>query len=284
MGVVTHVIVVAYGHADELDGCLAALAKDFSVTVVDNSSSPEVRDVGERHGARVVDPGANLGFAAGVNIGLRELEGIPPEFVLLLNPDARVLPSDLRALMCALGDLGPDVAAVAPRLVGADGVDQRVVWPFPSPLRAWLQAVGLGRVRSSKTFVIGAVLLLRWAAVREVGLFDERFFLYAEETDWFMRAHLLGWQSSVCADVVVEHRGAGSSEDNDRREVLFHAGQETYVRKWYGRAGWFAYRLGVTTGAVARALFLRGPRRAEAARRAGLYARGPRRVARFDAS
>ena len=80
-------------------------------------------------------------------------------------------------------------------------------------------------------------MLLRWEALQQVGELDERFFLYGEETDWQRRAAQLGWTAALCPDVVAVHDGAGSSDDPSRREVLFHAAQETYIRKWYGRRG-----------------------------------------------
>jgi GT2 family glycosyltransferase len=272
-------LVVAYGGHAELDRSLAALG-DGSVIVVDNSSSPQVRAVATRHDAWYIDAGSNLGFAAGVNLGLRQMERNPPENVLLLNPDAIIRPDDLAALVDHLGAAHSErVAAVAPRLFELTGAPQRVVWPFPSPWRAWVEAVGLGRFPRGRTFVIGAVLLLRWSAICEVGMFDERFFLYAEETDWQRRAVNRGWRSEVCANAVAEHRGAGSSDDELRRETLFHAGQETYIRKWYGTFGWWLYRAAAGSGAGVRALLLRGARRSAARRRALLYLRGPRRSA-----
>src|SRR5581483_363837 len=127
-------------------------------------------------------------------------------------------------------------------------------------------------------FAVGAVLLLRWEAVQEVGLFDERFFLYAEETDWQRRARGLRWRTELCQEAVAAHVGGGTSSDPVRREILFHAAQETYVRKWFGLAGWWTYRSAAVVGASARAIVLRRERRRAAARRARLYARGPRRA------
>ena len=121
--------------------------------------------------------------------------------------------------------------------------------------------------------------MLRWEALKEVGLFDERFFLYAEETDWQRRALGFGWRSALCPDAVGLHVGAGTATDVRQREALFHAGQETYIRKWYGTRGWWGYRSAACVGAVGRAVLLTGKRRTEAARRALLYARGPRRCA-----
>jgi GT2 family glycosyltransferase len=274
-----HGIVVAYHGARQLDLALGALASEISVAVIDNSSSPAVREVAATHGARYLDSGANLGFAAGANLGLQTILEGPACDVLLLNPDAVIEPEALRALSRAMHLGGNEqVAAVAPHMHGLDGHDQRVAWPFPSPFRAWLDALGLGRLPFRDGFMIGAVLLLRWEALQDVGVFDERFFLYAEETDWQRRAAQRGWRS-LLAETNAEHIGAGTSSDPLRREILFHAAQETYIRKWYGARGWFAYRTATCTGAALRVVLLGGERRAEAARRVRLYARGPRRCA-----
>jgi GT2 family glycosyltransferase len=229
-------------------------------------------------GAEYIDAGENVGFGAGANVALRRLLKRSPRDVLLLNPDAALRPRDLDSLCEYMHRPGNErLAAVSPRLIDADGVEQRAVWPFPNPGRSWLEAIGLGRLSARRTFVIGAVLLLRWEALREVGLFDERFFLYAEETDWQRRAAVLGWSSHLNTHATAEHVGGGASGDLERREALFHAGQETYIRKWYGRSGWFLYRGAACLGAAARALVLKGERRSEAGRRAVLYLRGPRR-------
>lgn len=271
--------MVAYGHAEALDTAIEPLAGGVAITVVDNSSSREVAEVARRHGAEYVDPGVNRGFAAGVNVALKRLEASPPAHVLLLNPDAVIQSDDLRKLV-AFAASSDRLAAAAPRLVGRGGSDERVAWPFPSPWRAWLEAFGFGRLLTfRRQFVIGAVLLLDWQAVREVGPFDERFFLYCEETDWLRRAADAGWRSAVCAEAVAVHAGAGTSDDPARREALFHAAHETYIRKWFGTAGWWAYRAAAAFGATLRAVLLRGERRTLARRRAAIYARGPRRCA-----
>ncbi len=275
-----HAVVVTYHAADALDRALRPLAREVAVTIVDNSSSSAVREVARLHGATYRDPGANLGFGAGVNVAVREILGGQPRDVLLLNPDAAIEPEEIRRLAEHLHAAGRErVAAVAPRLVGSNGVKQRVAWPFPTPLRGWLDAIGLGDVPSRTEFLVGAVLLLRWEALREVGQFDERFFLYAEEVDWQRRARALGWTSRLCAEVTALHAGGGSSEHPRLREALFHAAHETYMRKWYGPAGWWLYRGAACLGATVRTLVLRGERRAEAGRRALLYLRGPRRRA-----
>lgn len=271
------VVVVAYGAAALLERALAPVAGALPVTVVDNSGDPEVRRVAEAAGARYLDPGANLGFAAAVNVGVRAAHAEHPGAdVLLLNPDARVDVAGVRALHAALR-AAPDVAAVGPAQVDDDGTPARVRWPFPTPGGAWRQAAGLGVADRRDGFVIGSVLLLRAAALAAVGGFDERYFLYSEETDWQRRAHDLGWRSDVVATVLAGHVGGGTSTDPARRETHFHASQERYFRTHHGARGWASVRAAVVLGAVPRAL-LPGARGAAARLRLRLYLRGPLRA------
>jgi GT2 family glycosyltransferase len=274
-----HAVVIAYHAHAALDRCLGGLERQVPVTVVDNSSSRQVAAVAHRHGAAYVDCGRNRGFAAGVNVALARLADQEVD-VLLLNPDAVIRPDAVRELTIFLRlPENARVAAVAPRLHAADGAAQRVVWPFPTPLRMCAEAAGLARLPVRDTFLVGAVLLIRSEAIADVGSFDERFFLYAEEVDWQRRALERAWTCVVCPDAVAEHAGAGTSTNEQRRETLFHAAQEIYIRKWYGRTGWWLYRGAACAGAAVRAIVLTHDRRTEAARRMRLYLRGPRRSA-----
>ena len=268
------VVVVAYGQPDLLADALAPLST-LSVTVVDNSSSPAVRSVVEAAGARYVDPGRNGGFGAGVNEGLRRVD--PRADVLLVNPDAVVAPGDVEVLRAALL-AEPDLASVGPSQLDATGTHSRVEWPFPSPLATWVEAAGLGRLRRNR-YVIGSVLLLRREALDHVGPFDdERFFLYAEETDWARRAVLLGWRHALVPAARATHVGAATSTDPDRREGHFHAAQEIYLRKHFGSVGWQVGRAGQVVGSAARGVVLRGDRRRAARARLHLYLAGPARL------
>lgn len=272
------VVIVAYHAPDMLNNAMSSLPPGVKVFVVDNSSSPAVQAVSSRHGAAYEDPGRNLGFAAGVNRGVALLSlDLPHADVLLLNPDAVLPPGAVETLQEALS-ASPRRAAVAPALLDPDGRPQRAVWPWPSPWGAWLDASGLGRLRRGGRWLVGAVLLLNRQALDEVGTFDERFFLYAEETDWQRRAARAGWDLALVPEVTVHHVGAGTSGDPLHRERLFHAAQETYIRKWFGTRGWAAYRTAVLLGALVR-IVVPGPQRASARHRLRLYLRGPRKMA-----
>lgn len=269
------IIVVAYGTPELLRAALEPVAA-FPVTVVDNSSLPEIADLCEELGVRYLDAGRNGGFAAGVNIALSDRLR-PGADVLLLNPDAGISAEQIERLHRALR-ADRHLASVAPAQTDAARRPARIEWPFPSPLNAWLEAVGLGALQRGGTYVIGAVMLLRAEALAQVGAFDERFFLYAEETDWAYRAYQLGWRHAAVPGVDAVHEGAATSSDPRRREAHFHASQERYFRKHFGAAGWQLARAGVWLGAVVRAVALRGERARDARRRAALYRLGPVRV------
>jgi glycosyltransferase involved in cell wall biosynthesis/GT2 family glycosyltransferase len=267
------VVVVAYGTPDHLRRALAPL-DGLRVTVVDNSSSPGVRRVCADLGVRYLDPGANLGFGGGVNLALANRRD-PAADLLLLNPDAEVTADDVERLHQALL-ADSRLASVGPRQVDESGGSSRVGWPFPSPGRTWAEAAGLGSLVSrGSAYAIGSVLLLRAEAIAQIGGFDERFFLYSEETDWAYRAHRLGWRHAVVPSVTALHTGAATSPDRQRRDAHFRASNERYLRKHYGTVGWQVARVGQVAGSAARAVVLRGEAGADAGRRLRAYLRGP---------
>lgn len=273
-----HAVVVAYGAPGELEHCLETLGGEVPVLVVDNSSSDGVREVTTRAGASYRDAGENVGFAAAVNVALAELD--LAEFdVLLLNPDAAIGPADLRRLQRALEE-SSDVACVAPaQRHPASGAELRVRWPWATPGGAWAEAIGLGRFRRRWGFVSASVLLVRGAALLDVGALDEGFFLYAEEADWERRATRAGWRVAFCPEAHAEHLWAATDPDGTRQQLRFHAGVERYVRKWHGALGWRSYQLATVLTALRRAIAGGGDRQ-RSLRLAGLYARGPSSVAR----
>lgn len=267
------VVVVAYHNTDDLRRCLTALGGWGDLTVVDNGGDDAVAEIVQTVGGRYVRPAGNLGFAAAVNLALaNRLKG---QHVLLLNPDAFLRPDDAAELVRQL-EADPSCAAVAPRLLELDGLPQPTAWPVPSPREVWVDALGLRRWFSPRRrFLVGAALLLNAAALDEIGNLDERYFLYAEECDWQVRAQLRGWRLLQAENVCVTHIGGASSQNSERREILFHRSAEAFGRKWYGRRGWAMMRAASVTGAVLRlAVAAAGPARGEHARRLRIYLRG----------
>jgi GT2 family glycosyltransferase len=245
----------------------------FGVTIVDNSSLYETAELARRFGAHYVDAQSNLGFARGVNLALKSLRdrGRNSSDVLLLNPDAVISADGVLTLQRHL-HANPTYACIAPaQNHPITGVPERVVWPFPSPSSAWLTAIGAGRLDRRHGFGIGSILLIRRSALENVGDFDERFFLYAEETDWQRRAIRRGWQIGYVPEVVATHLGAGTGGSAKRRFQLFHTSLLTYMEKHHGRSGEGSFRLAMILGGLVRSVLATGESRAAAHDRMRFY-------------
>lgn len=143
-----------------------------------------------------------------------------------------------------------------------------------------MEAVGLRRLRSPQGFLSGAVLLLSGAAVKDVGLLDERYFMYSEEEDWQQRAQRRGWRVRLCPEIEALHRVGGTDSDVARVQLRVHIAIERYVRKWFGRPGWAVYRVGTIFGCGLRLLAYRDNRRRRIARLARTYVEGPEKAGR----
>ncbi len=275
------VVVVAYGPAHALADALAALRGRFPVLVVDNSSSSATAAVVNGAGARYVDAGANLGFAAAVNLALSHLADSGRD-VLLLNPDARI---DAGALSRLHEQLlaHPELAGVAPvqRVSGSDR-PSRASWPWHTPAGAWAEAMGL----SSPTPAIGPVLPRGCGPApapgraRRCGRLRRALLPLQRGRGLAETRRGRGWRVRLCPEVSAEHASGGTDSDGTRHQLRLHCAIERYVRKWYGPVGWTAYRAGTLFGLALRLVTQRGGRRAATARLARLYLTGPDRAAR----
>jgi GT2 family glycosyltransferase len=203
------VVVVTYNALPWVERCLASVAGHETVVVDHGSRDGTVAAIRERFPeVRLVEQ-ENRGLAAGWNRGIRETAGT---YILILNADAWAL-GDATERLADVADAHPRAAVIGPRLRFPDGRLQRSVRGFPTPWRLATEYLFLrklaprsralnafyacdfdhGREREAE-FVMGAVMLVRRAAIDEIGLLDEDFFLFSEETDWCFRFRHAGWQ------------------------------------------------------------------------------------------
>lgn len=223
------VVVVSFNPGDDLPRCIrSVLLPGREVIVVDNGSTDGSRDrLGDLAGEiDWVDNHANLGFARAANRGLRRARG---RHVLFLNPDAVANPGAIAAAIGALeGD--PSIGLVSVAIRDESGALVPTVEPFHSLLgtlaRRWSGRVsaprGPGPVRID--WCHGAFLLGRREELREIGGFDERFFLYAEDMDLCRRMQESGRAVVYLPEVSIVHRGnaaAGALLGERRAEAIF---------------------------------------------------------------
>ncbi len=267
-------IVVSYNTREMTLECLRALRADLTGTpsemlVVDNASADGSAEAVKREfpEVRVIQSGRNAGFGAANNLAMAQARG---ELFLLVNSDAFLRSGCTKALMDCL-ERHPDAAVAGPRIVRPDGSLQISCYRFPSPLRALLENLFvaslfpnhpvLGDYRRwahdcerEVDWVIGACMLVRRKAFEEVGGFDERFFMYAEETDWQKRMRAVGWTVWFTPAGEAVHVGGGSGTTNARFNEQMFVSLDAYTLKHHGRAGLLALRAAMVAGCSLRAL------------------------------
>jgi N-acetylglucosaminyl-diphospho-decaprenol L-rhamnosyltransferase len=235
------VVVVTYDAMPCIEQCLESVAS-YPVVVVDGGSRDDtVGFVRARFPAVQIVEVENRGLGAGWNVGLRSHDS---RYTLLLNADAWLVRDALRSLV-GVADRNPRAAIVGPRLLNPDGSLQRSVRGFPTFWRLATEYFFLRklapRTRALNAFygggfghdqvravevVMGACMLVRRAAVEEVGGLDEDYFLFSEETDWCYRFHRAGWQvlfypGAECVHVRGASHGGRLYRENLRGHLLF---------------------------------------------------------------
>jgi GT2 family glycosyltransferase len=246
------VVIVTYNSRRHIDACLESAVKtlpplDYETVVVDNASpdstGPAVRQ--RWPGVRVIDAAGNVGFARATNIGIRESSGA---FVLVLNPDTVLHPGAVRRLIEVL-ESTRDAAVAGPRLVDGRGRAElsfgSMIGPF-SELRQKLLVRGndrgapiiegyvqrLTRRPRVVDWVSGACMLVRRSDAEAVGLFDERYFMYAEDVDFCAAIRARGGRVLFVADAEVSHlRGQSAASLPRATEVAYRRSQLAFYEK-----------------------------------------------------
>jgi N-acetylglucosaminyl-diphospho-decaprenol L-rhamnosyltransferase len=234
-------VVVTYDALPWIEPCLESLRGVETVVVDNGSSDGTVTFVRERYPDVRLIEAENRGLGAGWNIGVRETSST---YVLLLNADAWLVKGALERL-CDFADAREGASVVGPRLLNPDGTLQRSVRGYPTVWRLATEYLFLRKLAPGSSalnafygggfahdevreveVVMGACMLLRRAAIEQVGECDEDYFLFSEETDWCYRFREAGWEVVFFPDAECVHvRGASHSgrlyRENLRGHLLF---------------------------------------------------------------
>ncbi len=276
------IIVVNWNTKQLLKECLGSVCANapesaFEVLVVDNASADGSADMVEAEFPEfmLIRNSTNRGFAAANNQAMEVARG---EYILLLNSDTvvhgRVLEESLRYLRGHR-----DVGAMGCRVLNTDGTVQLTCSEFPSLLNQVLQASGLWRLPWPRFFgkylmtdwqrdterdvevVTGCYLLTKRNVIDQVGMLDERFFFFGEETDWCLRMRLAGWKLRLAPVGTITHHGSASARKlNFQRDVMLSGSKVKLHLKHFGKGPAVAVWLVAVTFNTSRAVFwtLRG--------------------------
>jgi N-acetylglucosaminyl-diphospho-decaprenol L-rhamnosyltransferase len=267
------IVIVNYRTANLVVDCLRSLADeladrpDWRVFVVDNASGDgsvdrlraAIASEGWSNRVELLPLDHNPGFAGGNNAALRPILAgpKPPDFVLLLNPDTVVRPGGVKQLVRFM-KAHPEVGIAGSRLEEPDGTPQRCAFRFPSVaseledglriglasrlLRRWIVAPPVRNEAHETDWVAGASMIVRREVFAEIGLLDERYFLYFEEVDFCLRARRVGWTCWYAPASRVVHLVGQSSGVTDvkrplkRRPRYWFESRSRYFRRNHGRA------------------------------------------------
>ena len=236
-----------------VESLLAGEVRPMEIIVVDNASTDD--SIG-RLQAAVDDPrlivrhaGSNLGFAGACNVGIRMSRGAA---ILLFNPDCRIYPGALAALIAEL-DADPAIGMVGPLIVNPDGSEQRGCRrDVPNPWQIFCVAFGLHRLMPRhprfRTFnlaaeplpdgpaavpaISGACMLVARETIDRVGYLDASYFLHFEDIDWCMRLGAIGGQIVFVPGAVIEHtQGVCSRSRPIRVEYHKHRSLVRFLRQ-----------------------------------------------------
>jgi len=282
------IVIVNWNTRDLLRDCLTSVYAGLGrlhaeVWVVDNGSADGSQAMlgAQYPSVRLIANPDNRGFAAANNQALAQAAG---RHILLLNTDTivhgRVLPDAVDWL-----DAHPGVGILGPRILNRDGTLQGSAQAFPSLRRLARQTMGLHKAELANQGVAGSgaaevisgcAMFVRGTAMARVGLLDEAFFFYGEETDWCRRFACAGWGVVYAPVGEITHFGGGSVRRlNHRRDVMLTEGTVRLHRKHFGFAGGLACYLLLAVFNASRAFgwtgmaLLRRPGSAERARHFG---------------
>jgi len=221
------IVILNYKTAGLVKQCLKGLRLvkinfPYEVIVVDNNSHDDIRSIITQDfmEVKLISAPRNSGFATGNNLGIKQTQG---EFIMILNPDIAVLAGSLEKMIKFL-ESHNKLGMVVPKLLNPDRSLQYSTWRFPPLLMPIYRRTFLGKTKKAQkildwylmkdkdhdvnrpvAWALGACMMVKREALEDVGLFDERYFLYVEDTDWCRRFWQKNWRIYYVADAKMIH-------------------------------------------------------------------------------
>jgi GT2 family glycosyltransferase len=262
------IIIVNWNTREILRGCLVSIFKqtkdiNVEVIVVDNASSDESAEMVKIEFPDVVliTNTENRGFAAANNQGMQLAVG---RYILLLNPDTIVLERAIQKTI-SFADNHPDIGVTGCQVWLNENDIQQTCFSFPSLSGLILQEMGLRRLFPKSRFfgrtkygwwdrttqrdvdvVSGMYMLVRRGAIEQVGLMDEDYFVYAEETDWCYRFWKAGWRCVFSPEARIIHLDGGSKSTAQISIRMFVQQQKSlliFYKKQRGQVSWMIAKI-----------------------------------------
>ncbi len=253
------IVIVNYNTEKWLRGCLESVyaganGTPLSIWVVDNNSHDESVRMVKSHfpKVQVIENPQNLGFSKANNMVISQSRS---DYILLLNPDTMIIGDAIEQVVKFM-EAHPKVGIAGCKVLNRDGTLQLACRrSIPTPRVAFFRLSGLSKLfpknrvmaEYNMTYadpeqthevdaVSGAFLMIRKKVIDEIGLLDERFFMYGEELDWCLRAKRAGWVVMYYPDAQIVHYKGESAKSNSRKAAIeFYRAMYLFHRKHFAK-------------------------------------------------
>ncbi|MEJ2586752.1 MAG: glycosyltransferase family 2 protein [Deltaproteobacteria bacterium] len=252
MSVDISLIIVNWNTKDLLLHCLSSIQQtiqglSYDIWVVDNASSDGSSEAVRARFPTVhlLENRVNMGFAAANNLALKKMAG---RYAVLLNTDTTLTPGAIQTLYDFM-ETHPVAAMACGQLLNPDGSKQNSIANFPS-LASLMCNETLLRILFPTSFpskrkeypspievssCIGACMMVRKSAMEGVGLLDERYFFFLEETDWAYQMKRAGWKIYLVPSAKIFHAQGKSVKNRTDGRILFYRSRYAFFKKWHPR-------------------------------------------------
>ena len=252
------IVILAYNSQNLLKYCLksikeADLSIEHEIIVVDNASKDDIAKMMQKEHPEIkfIKARKNRGYAAGNNLGLKKATG---DYMLILNPDIIVKKDELEKMINFM-EKHPQIGMLGPKLINVDGSLQYSCRRFPKWWTPIARRSIFGKTKRGKQevqrllmhdydhregrevgWLFGAALLMRGKALDEIGLLDEKFFMYFEDIDWCRRFWQKKWKVYYFPQSELTHYYMHESAQKIMSKInLVHiASWWKYLWKWRG--------------------------------------------------
>jgi len=257
------IVIVNWNTKDFLLQCLESIYQtvrrgSWEILMIDNGSSDGSGEAAKKSfpSIQLIENERNLGFAKAVNQGLQQSSG---SNILLLNPDTRLKEGAIERMLSFMGTHS-QVGVSGGQLLNEDGSKQNSIANIPSLATELFNKSLLRRMFPKKypgkernyfepievDSVIGACMMVRREAMEQVGLLDEDYFLFLEETDWCYRMKRAGWKVYHLPEVEIYHfQGKSAEAKKKRAKVEYYRSRYHFFRKNRGNLKWFFLHIGL---------------------------------------
>ncbi|MCD6486784.1 MAG: glycosyltransferase family 2 protein [Syntrophobacterales bacterium] len=247
------IVIVNWNTKNLLRNCLKSVYQTvmditFEIIVVDNASHDGSAAMAAKEfpGVRIIENSENRGFGAANNQAFAVMKG---RYALLLNTDAVLTENAVHELFVFMEN-DEEAAMTGGQLLNRDGSRQNSIANFPTIFTllmniSLLEYLFPGKYPSKRyehkgplevESVVGACVLVRKKAMDEVGVFDERYFFFFEETDWACQMCSAGWKVYHVPSAMIYHLQGKSIGRNIRSRIEFYRSRYKFFSKWRGRS------------------------------------------------